>query len=71
MSRRVFWYSVPLSSGLKLLDQPFLNTHVKGPDVLNPIDETAVSTNSVNQWGLAAIECLGVVGDQIPAQAPK
>jgi len=56
---------------LKLLDQPFLNTHVKGPDVLNPIDETAVSTNSVNQWGLAAIECLGVVGDQIPAQAPK
>jgi len=60
-----------LSSGLKLLDQPFLNTHVKGPDVLNPIDETAVSTNSVNQWGLAAIECLGLVGDQIPAQAPK
>lgn len=71
MSARFFGELVLVASGLKLLDPPFLNTHVKGPDVLNPVDETAVSTNSVNQWGLAAIECLGLVCDQMPVQAPK
>jgi hypothetical protein len=59
------------AAGLKLLDEPFAVTHVQGPDVLNPIDEITDSTNSVDQWGLAAIECLSLVGDQMPAQVPK
>jgi hypothetical protein len=40
---------------------------VEGPDVLNPVDEaTWVSTNDSAQWGLAAIECLALIGDQMP-----
>jgi len=31
--------------------------------MLNPIDEVAwISTNTVAQWGLAAIECLAFAG---------
>jgi hypothetical protein len=59
------------SAGLKLLQQPFPVTHVKGPDVLHPIDESPVSTNAVDQWSLAAIEDLALVGDQMPAPASK
>lgn len=41
--------------------------HVAGPIVLNPVDEaTSVSTNGVAQWGLAAMQCLALVGDNIP-----
>ena len=36
---------------------------IAGPAVLNPIDEVAwISTNTVAQWGLAAIECLAFAG---------
>jgi hypothetical protein len=39
---------------------------IEGPDVLNPIDEAAhVSTNSTAQYGLAAIECLALIGDAL------
>ena len=36
---------------------------LRGSEVLSPIDEAiSVSTNSVAQWGLAAIQCLAYVG---------
>ena len=39
---------------------------IKGPDTLNPIDEAAwVSTNDAAQWGLAAIQCLALIGDKL------
>jgi hypothetical protein len=37
---------------------------------LNPVKEIGVTTNAVAQFGLAAIEDLGLVGDKIPAQVP-
>jgi hypothetical protein len=44
---------------------------IEGPLVLNPVDEAAwVSTNATAQWGLAAIECLALVGDKLPDQLP-
>ncbi len=48
-------------------DRPRLAiTKLKGPDVLNPIEEaTGVSTNSVAQAALHAIELLELCGDQI------
>jgi hypothetical protein len=40
-------------------DKPFEARRITGPAVLNPIDEVSwISTNTVAQWGLAAIECL-------------
>ncbi|MDR0353333.1 MAG: Tat pathway signal sequence domain protein [Opitutaceae bacterium] len=40
---------------------------LEGPEVLNPVDEAAwVSTNDAAQWSLAAIECLALIGDQMP-----
>jgi hypothetical protein len=39
---------------------------IKGPDVLNPIEESDyVSTNGVAQWSLAAIECLACIGKEL------
>jgi hypothetical protein len=38
-----------------------------GTEVLRPVDEAAfVSTNAAAQWGLAAIQCLALVGEQQP-----
>jgi hypothetical protein len=43
--------------------------HLEGPTVLNPVDEAAwVSTNDAAQWGLAAIQNLALIGDQLPTQ---
>ncbi|MFT3829091.1 MAG: Tat pathway signal sequence domain protein [Opitutaceae bacterium] len=40
---------------------------IDGPEVLRSVDEAAwVSTNGTAQWGLAAIQCLALVGDSIP-----
>jgi hypothetical protein len=44
---------------------------LEGPAVLGPVNEINVTTNAVAQWGLAAIECLGLVGDKIPPQPPQ
>lgn len=42
---------------------------LSGPDVLRPVDEArGVSTNGTAQWGLAAIQCLALVGDNWPAE---
>lgn len=40
---------------------------VDGPAVLKPVDEASfVSTNASSQYGLAAIQCLALVGDHLP-----
>lgn len=42
---------------------------ITGPAVLRPVDEAAhVSTNDTNQWGLAAMECLALIGDVLPTE---
>ena len=42
----------------------YATTSLKGPDVLNPIDEvTGLSTNSVSQSSLETIELLAMCGD--------
>jgi hypothetical protein len=44
-------------------------TRVSGPAVLRPVDEAAgVSTNATAQWGLAAIQCLALVGEALPGE---
>jgi len=46
----------------------FATRVVKGPDVLNDIDEVVgLSTNSTAQWCLNAIEVLALAGDRAPA----
>jgi hypothetical protein len=57
-------------AGLKMVPQPFPLRRVEPPNVLAPVNEIDVSTNAVNQWSLAAIEDLALVGDQIPPE-PK
>ncbi|AOS44224.1 hypothetical protein Verru16b_01285 [Lacunisphaera limnophila] len=43
-------------------------TRVEGPAVLRPVDEAVfVSTNDAAQWGLAAIQCLALIGEHQPA----
>lgn len=39
---------------------------IKGPDSLNPLEEANVGTNGAAQWGLAAMQCLALVGDVAP-----
>ncbi len=42
---------------------------LSGPAVLRPVDEAPwVSTNGTAQWGLATIECLALVGEQLPEE---
>ncbi|MFD7770439.1 Tat pathway signal sequence domain protein [Streptomyces sp. NPDC059787] len=43
----------------------FASTRIEGPEVLNPVDEARLSTNASAQFGLAAIQCLALVGDEI------
>lgn len=46
--------------------KPLRTVRVAGPAVLNPVDEAPwVSTNDTAQWGLAAIQNLALVGDQL------
>jgi hypothetical protein len=47
--------------------RPPTTKRITGPAVLRPVDEAAgVSTNGTAQWGLAAIQCLALVGDAQP-----
>jgi hypothetical protein len=55
-----FWMDDP--RGVKALK----TVRVGGPLALNPVDEAPwVSTNDTAQWGLAAIQNLALVGDQL------
>ncbi len=48
---------------------PLETIHVAGPAVLRPVDEAPwVSSNDTAQWGLAAIECLALIGNVLPAR---
>ncbi|WP_447002565.1 Tat pathway signal sequence domain protein [Saccharothrix isguenensis] len=45
----------------------FRSARLEGPAVLKPVDEaTFASTNASSQYGLAAIQCLALVGDRLP-----
>lgn len=40
---------------------------IEGPAVLRPVEEAAfVSTNGTAQWGLAVIQCLALIGEELP-----
>ena len=40
---------------------------LEGPEVLRPVEEAPwVSTNATAQWGIAAIECLALVPEEMP-----
>ncbi len=57
---REFWADDP--RGHKTLK----TTHIAGPLALNPVDEAPwISTNDTAQWGLAAIQNLALIGDQL------
>jgi hypothetical protein len=43
---------------------------VEGPDALNPIDELPLTTNSVAQSALTAIEVLQLCADKLPIDIP-
>ncbi|MGC3988254.1 MAG: hypothetical protein QM796_00950 [Chthoniobacteraceae bacterium] len=44
---------------------------VEGPAVLETLEEVPwISTNDTAQWSLAAIQCLALAGDHIPANSP-
>ncbi|BEL06621.1 Tat pathway signal sequence domain protein [Actinoplanes sichuanensis] len=47
-------------------NQNWAVTRVAGPAVLKPIDEAGFSTNASAQYGLAAIQCLALIGDKLP-----
>lgn len=46
-------------------DQDFGTKKINGPDTLNAVEEGDFSTNASAQFGLAAIECLALVGDAL------
>ncbi len=56
--------------GTKVLKEPFPLEHFAGPVVAEPVDEFNVSTNTAVGFGLSAINCLGLIGDQLPKQIP-
>jgi hypothetical protein len=46
--------------------QSITTLHLRGPEVLNPIDEASMSTNGCSQFSLATIQNLALVGHQLP-----
>jgi hypothetical protein len=44
--------------------------HIAGPDVLNPIEESIIATNSAAQASLNAIEVLEMCADKLPTATP-
>lgn len=59
-------------AGDRFGSQPLRTQKVQGPLVLNPVEEAPwISTNSTAQWGLAAIQNLALIGDQLPAAIPR
>ena len=56
-----------LGNANRRLDRAYVTGRVDGPDVLNPIDEApGISTNSVAQSCLTAIEVLALCADGLP-----
>ena len=46
-------------------NHPFAPRRIEAPAVLNPVDEASLSANASAQFGLAAFQCLALVGDHI------
>jgi hypothetical protein len=46
-------------------NHPFRTRRIEGPAVLRPVDEASLSTNASAQFGLAAFQCLALVGEHI------
>jgi hypothetical protein len=42
------------------------STRVEGQTVLKPVDEAGFSANTSARYGLAAIQCLALIGDKLP-----
>jgi hypothetical protein len=62
------WNEFFTGGGLYNKTGPWNSVPVAPPAVLKPIDEAPwVSTNESAQYGLAAIQCLALIGDQLPA----
>ena len=60
-----------IATGMHRFERSLQQTkRIEGPEVLNPIDETNVSTNGVAQDSLSAIELLALCSDQLPADVP-
>jgi hypothetical protein len=56
----------------RIKDETFGTHRVDGPAVLQPIDEAAmIPTNGTAQYGLAAIQNLALIGDQLPGHHPS
>lgn len=50
----------------------FKRETISGADSLNPVLETPwLNTNDVSQWGLAAIQNLALIGQDLPADDPR
>ncbi|MBB2947296.1 hypothetical protein FB565_007064 [Actinoplanes lutulentus] len=47
-------------------NRSWATTRVDGPAVLKPVDEADFSTNASAQYGLAAIQCLALIGAELP-----
>lgn len=61
------WLEFNRGEGGQRSPRPFAAKRIAGAAVLRPVDEAAfVSTNGTAQWGLAAIQCLALVGDAQP-----
>ena len=60
-----------LFGGLHGMERGIYQAHrIEGPEVLNPIDETVVGTNTAAQSGLMVIEVLSMCGDALPSDIP-
>ena len=60
------WKEFSHGDGGRRAPGQFSVRHITGPAVLRPVDEAPyVSSNDTAQWGLAAIECLALVGDSL------
>jgi len=66
LARRA-WHELFKGDGGQVNPRDPKTTHVQGPAVLNPVDEALwVTTNTTNQWGIAAITCLALIPEAIP-----
>jgi YetA-like protein len=64
--------ALSLFGGLHGMERGIYQTRrVEGPEVLNPIDETIVGTNTAAQSGLTVIEVLAMCGDVLPTEVPE
>ena len=69
LGKRAWTEFFAAGAGIPIDAKPRL-TSLRGPRVLNPIEEAEISTNAVSQFGLAAIQNLGLAGKWMPSELP-